>query len=142
MKKSINLQNYLLKLGTRLADKNTGQKTYWKIVNNLLDKCKIPRIPPLLVADKFVTICKEKATLFNNYFVAQCQPFQNISKLPEPNLLTRVKLDTFEITSEQIANILTGFKVNKAHGPDDPATEANLRQHPKNHKISKAMEDS
>ena len=30
----------------------------------------------------------EKATLFNNYFVAQCQPFQNHSKLPEPNLLT------------------------------------------------------
>ena len=54
-------QNYLLKHGTRLADKNTGQKTHWKIVNNLLNKCKILRIPPLLVAYKFVTICKEKA---------------------------------------------------------------------------------
>ena len=39
--------------------------------------------------------------------------------MPEHNLLTRVKLDIFEITSEHIANILTGLKVNKAHGPDD-----------------------
>ena len=106
-------QNYLLKLATRLADKNTGQKAYWKIVNNLLNKWKIP----LLVADKFVTICKEKATLCNNYFVRQCQPFQNNSKLAVPNLLTLINI--FEITSEQIANILTGLKVNKAHGPDD-----------------------
>ena len=83
-------QNYLLKLGTRLADKNTGQKMYWKIVNNLLNKCKIPRIPPLLVADKFVAVCKEKPTLFNNYFVTQCQPSQINSKLPEPNLLTQL----------------------------------------------------
>ena len=28
----------------RLADKNTGQKTYWEIVINLLNKCKIPRL--------------------------------------------------------------------------------------------------
>ena len=32
-------QNYLSKLGAKLADSRTGQKTYWKIVNNLLNKC-------------------------------------------------------------------------------------------------------
>ena len=35
------------------------------------------------------------------------------------NLLTRAKLDTFEITSEQISHILIGLTVNKAHGSDD-----------------------
>ena len=96
-----------------------------------------------------------KSYTFNNFFVAQCQPFQNASKLPEPRPLTRAKLDTFEITSEQVSNILAGLKVKKAHGPDDisvnmimlwqlfsRATKANFRQHPKNNKISKAMEDS
>ena len=72
-----------------------------------------------MVADKFVPICKERATLFNNFCVAQCQPFQHTSKLPEPNPLTRAKLDISEITSKQISNILTGLKINKAHGPDD-----------------------
>ena len=57
-------QNYLSKLGAKLADNSTGQKTYWKIVNNLLNKCKVPRIPPLLIADKFIISCKEKAVLF------------------------------------------------------------------------------
>ena len=112
-------QNYILKLGIKLADRTTGQKTYWKIVNNLLNKCKIPRIPPLLVANKFVTNCKEKATLFNNFFVAQCQPFDNASTLPVPKPLTHVKLDTFKITCDQISNHLIGLNANKAHGPDD-----------------------
>ena len=112
-------QNYLLNLSSKLADNCTGQKSYWKIVNNLLNKCKIPRIPPLLVSAKFITSCKEKATLFNNFFVAQCQPFQNTSKLPDFFLLTAAKLDSSVITNEQITNLLTSLKVNKAHGPDD-----------------------
>ena len=33
-----------------------------------------PRIPPILIADKFVTCCKEKAIFFNNFFVSQYQP--------------------------------------------------------------------
>ena len=57
-------ERYLLNLGSKLCDNRTGQKSYWKIVNNLLNKCKIPRIPPLLIADKFITCCKEKATFF------------------------------------------------------------------------------
>ena len=111
-------QNYLLKLGDKLADNRTGQKAYWKILNKLLNKCKTPRIPPLLVADQFITSCKEKAILFNNFFVTQCKPFQNASILPDPNTLTAAKLGTFEITNEQISSIIMGLKVNKAHGPD------------------------
>ena len=112
-------QSYLCKLGNKLADNRTGQKSYWKIVNNLLNKCKIPRIPPVLVADKFITSCKEKATLFNTYFVEQCQPFQNESQLPDFFLLTAAKLDSCEFTNEQISNILNSLNVNKAHGPDN-----------------------
>ena len=115
----ISKKNYLLKLGGKLADNNTGQKSYWKIVNNLLNKCKIPRIPPLLIADRFVTNCQEKATFFNNFFAAQCQPFQNASVLPNFYLLTGAKLETCEVTNEQISNILASLKTNKAHGPDD-----------------------
>ena len=50
-------------LGNKLTDKCLGKKAYWKIVNTLKNKCKIPRIPPLLVAGKFITNCKEKANL-------------------------------------------------------------------------------
>ena len=110
---------HLNDLGKKLAEKGPGQKAYWKIVNNLLNKCKIPRIPPLLVVNKFIINCKEKAVLFNNFFVSQCQPFQNLSQLPLFKLLTDAKLEYFEITDEQILNILRTLKVNKAHGPDN-----------------------
>ena len=50
-------ENYLKRLDDKLTH-NTGQKAYWKIVNNLLNKCKTPRILPLLVANKFILSCK------------------------------------------------------------------------------------
>ena len=111
-------ENYLIGLGNKLLDKNTGRKAYWKIVNNLLNKCKIPRIPPLIVADKFVTNCKEKANLFNNHFLLQCKPFINDSTLPNFKLITEAKLQFFEITNETIINLINELNANKAHGAD------------------------
>ena len=37
-------EDYLKSLGNKLVDKSTGPKAYWKIINSLLNKCKIPRI--------------------------------------------------------------------------------------------------
>ena len=70
-------------------------------------------------SDKFIISCKEKAVLFNNFFVAQCQPFRNTSVLPNFHFLTPAKLASCEITTESILNILIGLNANKAHGPDD-----------------------
>ena len=61
--------NYLKNLGSKLADPTTGQNSYWKILNKFLNKCKIPRIPPILVDDKYITNCKEKASIFNDFFL-------------------------------------------------------------------------
>ena len=88
-----------------------------KILNNLLNKSKLPRIPPLFIADKFVT--KERAVLFNTFFVAQCQAFRNTSVLPNLYFLTSAKPDSCVITNEQILNILISLNANNAHGPDD-----------------------
>ena len=68
---------YLKRQGEKLADATTGQKTYWKILNKFLNKCNIPRIPPLFVNNKFITNCKEKATILNDYFTSQCTPLDN-----------------------------------------------------------------
>ena len=80
-------EEYLKTMGKRLSDPGTTQKTYWKILNTFLNKCKLPRIPPLFVDGKYVTDCKEKATLFNNYFASHCNPFINNSTLPDFFLL-------------------------------------------------------
>ena len=75
-------------------------------------------MPPLLVANKFVTKCKEKANLFNIYFLLQCKPLLNGSILPNFTPVTDTKLETFQITSESILNLINELNANKAHGAD------------------------
>ena len=67
-------QDYLSNLGAKFADNCTGQKTYWKLVNNLLNKCKVPRIPPLLIADKFVT--KKRLFFLITYLLPNVNHFE------------------------------------------------------------------
>ena len=111
-------EKYLIGLGAKLADPTTGQKSYWKIMNKFLNRCKIPRIPPLFVQGKFITNCKEKALIFNNYFTSQCTPIINNSELPELHFLTNSRISTFEIKLNEINDIITGLNTKKAHGPD------------------------
>ena len=111
---------YLESLGSKLVDKSTGPKTYWSIVNTLLNRCKIPRIPPLLVNSEFVTDCLEKAKLFNTLFLKQCSPLMNSSKLPSvENPFTHSKLTTVDINRELVSQILKTINTKKAHGPDN-----------------------
>ena len=60
--------SYFTNLGKRLNDPLTGPKTYWSILKRLMNKVKIPSVPPLLVNDIFVTDFTEKAGIFNTFF--------------------------------------------------------------------------
>ena len=40
--------DYLNKLGNKLDDPGTTCKSYWKIINRVMNKCRAPRIPPIL----------------------------------------------------------------------------------------------
>ena len=51
-------------------DPLTSAKTYWSILESLLNK-KTPRISPLFQQNKYVTDFKKKAELFNCSFVKQ-----------------------------------------------------------------------
>ena len=82
--------------------------------DSLLNKCKIPRIPPLLVADEIIIDCKEKAKLFNDYFLDQCKPIINDSTLPIFTQITCSNLDTIAITQKSILDITKILNVNKA----------------------------
>ena len=112
-------EKYLRSQGAKLADPSTTVKTYWKILNGFLNKCKVPRIPPLFMDGTFITDCFEKATIFNDYFARQCTPFQTGSILPPLVYHTTNKLSSFDIKIEEVHDILKVLKTNKAHGPDD-----------------------
>ena len=111
-------EKFLKDQGSRLSNPTTGQKTYWKILNRFLNKCKIPRIPPLFINNKYITDCKEKASIFNGFFASQCTPLDNGSVLPAFHYNTHSRLTDFNITTTEINDVLDGLNVKKAHGPD------------------------
>ena len=112
-------ERYLQSQGAKLADPSTGPKVYWKILNTFLNKCKVPRIPPLFTDNNFITDCKEKATLFNDYFAKQCTLFNTDSVLPPLEYLTAERFSYFNISDEDVKDIITVLQLNKAHGPDE-----------------------
>ena len=59
---------YLINLGNKLNNPNTNQKSYWKIINKVMNKCKAPKIPPLLINNTFILNCREKAKLSTDFF--------------------------------------------------------------------------
>ena len=81
--------SYLTNLGNKVNNPGTSQKSYWKIINRVMNKCRAPKIPPLLVNNLFILNCKEKARYFNDYFSQQCNPV--ISNRVLPILLRSLK---------------------------------------------------
>ena len=53
---------YLTNMGKKLNNPNISQKSYWEIINKVMNKCKAPKIPPLLVNGTFVLNYREKIT--------------------------------------------------------------------------------
>ena len=112
-------EKYYTKLSSRLADPLTSPKTYWSILKTFLNNKKIPCIPPLFHENKLITDFKEKAELFNYFFVNQCSLSSNNSVLPT-NLpqLTSKCLDSIHFSSSDIVKIISRLDPNKAHGHD------------------------
>ena len=78
-------------MGKKLNNPNTSQKSYWKIINKVMNKCKAPKIPPLLVNGNFVLNYREKAKLLTDFVSQQCKPVINDNVLPYFSYLTNEK---------------------------------------------------
>ena len=51
-------RDYLLETAETLANLVTSSKTYWSLINTLLNKAKLPTIPPLYEDGLFITDLK------------------------------------------------------------------------------------
>ena len=112
-------RNYFFKAEKTLANPGTSSKTYWTLINTVLNKAKIPMIPPLLENGLFVTDFTEKAQTFNEFFILQCTTIDTGSEIPQDIPLTTTLISDFAISDEKILNILRSLNPNKAHGWDE-----------------------
>ena len=112
-------RNYFFKAGKTLAILRTSSKTYWYLINAVLNKAKTPLIPPLLENGLFVTDFAEKAQICNDHFVHQCTTIETGSELPRDFLVTTTSLTDFFISEEMILNIIRSLHPDKSHGWDE-----------------------
>ena len=101
-----------------MNDPSTTQKSYWKIINRVINKCRAPKIPPILVNNIFILNCNEKAKLFIDFFSKQCMPNLTSSVLPPLNLLTDKNIDHVPIQYDEIISLIRNLNPNKATGSD------------------------
>ena len=109
---------YLTNLGNKVNDPNTSQKSYWKIINRVMNKCRAPKIPPLLVNNIFILNCREKAKYINNFFAKQCKPVINSSVLPTLRFLTNERVDHIPMENDDITSLIRQINPKKATGSD------------------------
>ena len=96
--------SYLTNMGNKVNDPSTYQKSYWKIINRVMNKSRAPEIPPLLINNQFILDCKENLKLFNDFFSQQCKPIVTSSILPNLTFLTdkrnyQITIGNYEIIS-------------------------------------------
>ena len=46
--------SYLTNMRNKMNDPVTFPKSYWKIINRVMNKCRAPKIPPLLINNRFI----------------------------------------------------------------------------------------
>ena len=110
--------SYLTNLGNKVNSPGISQKSYWKIINRVMNKCRAPKIPPLLVNNLFILNCREKSRFFNDYFSQQCKPLINNSVLPIFRSLTNKKINHLTIGNDDIISLIRKINPNKATGSD------------------------
>ena len=75
-------ENFYNNLAKKLNDLNTSSKAYCSITKAFVNGRKTPIIPPLLVNNNLISNFREKTSIFNDFFVQQCQPIAINSILP------------------------------------------------------------
>ena len=110
---------YFKKIGTTLSSPETGIKSYWSLIHRILNKAKIPTIPPLLENDIFVLDFTAKAEIFNEYFIQQCTTIDTGSTIPQNVIPIAPPLNEFTISDENILKTIRSLNPNGAHGWND-----------------------
>ena len=63
-------QTYYTKLGEKLCDPATGQKQFWAAFKKLANKKSVTNIPPIIVNDRYISNCKQKADILMTFSLA------------------------------------------------------------------------
>ena len=73
-----------------------------------------------MVENKFVTDMKTKENIFNKFFVEQCTPLKNNSKLQFSQMfLTQSRLISLDLNEDEILKIISALNIHEVDDHDD-----------------------
>ena len=111
--------NYFSRLGESLNDPAITPKKYWSVLQRLLHKLKIPKIPPIRHNNAFLTDTLVKENTLNSFFTKQCSLIETGSELPVEYLLTLHRLESVNLDLAKILSIIRTFNDSNHHGWDN-----------------------
>ena len=71
-----------------------------------MNKCKAPKIPPIIFNNNIITNIKDKVNIFANFFPHQCTPIATTSELPTLIYNTNSRLVNIEVSNDEILLII------------------------------------
>ena len=112
-------KEYIEHLGETAETTGVSSKEFWHFAKSVLGKSADNSLPPLKDGADVCLHPKDKAELFNNYFVNKCQLDDSNIDIPDViSYMTTSRLETINILPSDMMDILFSFDINKATGPD------------------------
>ena len=83
-----------------------------------MNKCRAPKIPPILDGNKLILDLSDKAKMFNEFFSLQCSLNRNDSILPPISYVTDKRINNVPIRNDDILKLTRKLNPKKATGSD------------------------
>ena len=112
-------KSFYERANTDLSNPDTNCKKWWSIVNKVCGRENSSTIPPIIENEVPIFDSKEKACIFNDYFVLQTElPLANaVPPIIQP-YQTQQFLSNIIATEEQVLELMKGVDISKACGYD------------------------
>lgn len=101
--------------------KNRNAKGWWKTVNQLIGRGNDSSYPPLqdLNSNEFVSDSKQKASLFNDFFLSHSDIDTSNVRLPAVQVDTEIKLSDIIVTDQEVKDLIQILDTSKSTGCDE-----------------------
>ena len=103
---------------SRSLVESRNTKQWWSTIKSMLGRGADDSYPPMRNNDTYVTDSKDKANLFNSFFLNHCKLNTNNAELPRPIYKTDARLSNIVITGSEVLDQIKCLDTGKSSGHD------------------------
>ena len=112
-------KKHIDKLSEKLLASTLSSNDWWRTLKYLIKPHSASLIPPLNKDATIISSNVDKANVFNDYFISQCQLNDDNTPLPDMNIPNDIPvLENIVLTPDEVKDTLQSLKLGKASGPD------------------------